>query len=173
MPNTFLYKHTAVWSRGYSQGTRNAFDVECFQAESYQGDCISKAQFAAKHFGASGFIPVPKFKLLFHRTQSDSSICAWCSFQNTGSRRRKEILLPVLLSIVNPSAETEQKTIQHFKHRSSVSILGCWSSKALPITEEIVEDLLQSGKMPLPLGKKTLNAKIVTATSKQMLQMFK
>ena len=171
MPNTFLY-NTLLSGAEDTAKEQVRLMWNAFKRNRTKEIVFPKAQFAAKHFGASGFIPVPKFKRYSTELNQILAYALGAASKTQDLDDAKEILLPVLLSIVNPSAETEQKT--HTAFQAQIKRINTWllSSKALPITEEIVEDLLQSGKMPLPLGKKTLNAKIVTATSKQMLQML-
>ena len=171
MPNTFLY-NTLLSGAEDTAKEQVRLMWNAFKRNRTKEILFPRAQFAAKHFGASGFIPVPKFKRYSTELNQILAYALGAASKLQDLDDAKEILLPVLLSIVNPSTDTEQKT--HAAFRAQIKRINTWllSSKALPITEEIVEDLLQSGKMPLPLGKKTLNAKIVSATAKQMLQLL-
>lgn len=171
MPNTFLY-NTLLSGAEDTAKEQVRLMWNAFKRNRTKEIIFPKSQFAAKHFGSSGFVPIPKFKRYSTELNQIIAYALGAAAKTQDVNDAKEMILPVLLNIVNPSAESEKEAHDTFK--KYVKRINAWllSSKALPITEEIVEDLLQSGKMPMPQGKKTLNAKIVNTTAKQLLQML-
>jgi hypothetical protein len=171
MPNTFLY-HTLLSGAKDRAREQAILRWRAFLKSKIKEVVFRHGEFSNVHFGPAGFVPVPKFRKFTPELNQILTYGFRAAFKTQDLDDAKALLLPAVMSVVDAGIghETELRTAFYKQVQKLIKWLG--SPAAMPITEEIVEDLLTSKRMPLPPGKTRVTDAIVKEISKQMLTML-
>ena len=171
MPNVFMYNTllSGASDRAKEQSRQRWNAFKKFRTKEVR---LPSNTFMDAHFGAAGFVPVPKFRKFTNELNQIIAYGLGAAFKDQDIADASAILLPCLLGVVAPTPDSEAQLKVEFNKQ--IKILETWlaSPKALPIAEEIVEELIATKKMPLPVPGKAPSARVIKELANQLLHML-
>lgn len=171
MPNVFMYN--ALLSGASDRAKeQNRLRWNAFKKFRTKEVVLPSNTFMDAHFGANGFVPVPKYRKFTNELNQILSYGLGSAFHGQDIADASDLLLPCLLGVVAPSAESEAALKAAFHKQVKTMVTWLSSGKALPIAEEIVEELIASKKMPLPNPNKAPSARVIKELAQQLLHML-
>jgi hypothetical protein len=172
MPNTFLYNTLLSGASERAETLSRQAWRQFKKSKGKREFKFTHNEFANVHFGATGFVPVPQFRKFTAEINQIIVYGLGAAFKDQDVDDAKPFLVAAVMGLVKPGLETETEQRKLFE--GEVKRLKAWlaSPKSHPITEEIVEMLMESGKMPLPPGKTRVTPQAVKATAQNLLRLI-
>lgn len=171
MPNVFLYNTLLSGSQDRAK-EQAKLRWRAFKKSKTREVIFRHGEFANVHFGATGFIPVPKFRKFTPELNQILTYGFGAAFKGQDLEDAKSLLLPAVMSVIDSDLSHEKDLKEAFTAQTRKMVKWLSGPAAMPITEELVEDLLNSKRMPLPAGKTRVTESIVKEVSRQLLTML-